>query len=83
MDYPRTRRDGQPAQGAVNVRGADSFAMVVVRQVLARVESLAQELAPYGVLVNVVALGPTDTSRVLAPGSREAWKPLIPMGRTG
>jgi len=49
-------------------------------------KSLAQELAEYGILVNVVAPGPTDTPRVMAqsnPEARERWKLLIPLGRTG
>jgi len=48
-------------------------------------KSLAQELAEYQVLVNVVAPGPTDTARIMArstPEARERWKPLIPLGRT-
>jgi NAD(P)-dependent dehydrogenase (short-subunit alcohol dehydrogenase family) len=48
-------------------------------------KSLALELAPYGVLVNVIAPGPTDTPRVLAKSTGEArqkWKDLIPMQRT-
>ena len=48
-------------------------------------KSLALELAPSGVSVNVIAPGPTDTPRVLAkstPEKRQAWKYLIPMGRT-
>jgi NAD(P)-dependent dehydrogenase (short-subunit alcohol dehydrogenase family) len=48
-------------------------------------KSLAQELAPSGVSVNVISPGPTDTPRVLAkstPEKRQAWKDLIPMGRT-
>jgi NAD(P)-dependent dehydrogenase (short-subunit alcohol dehydrogenase family) len=48
-------------------------------------KSLALELAPFGVLVNVIAPGPTDTPRVLAKSTVEArqrWKDLIPMQRT-
>jgi 3-oxoacyl-[acyl-carrier protein] reductase len=46
---------------------------------------LALELAPFGVLVNIIAPGPTDTPRVLAKSTaeaREKWKDLIPMQRT-
>lgn len=48
-------------------------------------KSLALELAPYGVLVNVIAPGPTDTPRVLGKSTPEArlkWKEQIPFGRT-
>jgi 3-oxoacyl-[acyl-carrier protein] reductase len=48
-------------------------------------KSLALELAPHGVLVNVIAPGPTDTPRVLEKStveSRQRWTQLIPMGRT-
>ncbi len=48
-------------------------------------KSLAMELAPHGVLVNVIAPGPTDTPRVLqksTPEARQRWAQLIPMGRT-
>ena len=50
-------------------------------------KSLALELAPDGILVNVVAPGPTDTPRVMEKESpearRERWYPAIPLGRTG
>ena len=44
------------------------------------------ELAPYGILVNVVAPGPTDTPRVMAnwtPELRKQREAEIPLGRTG
>jgi NAD(P)-dependent dehydrogenase (short-subunit alcohol dehydrogenase family) len=54
--------------------------------IIAFSKSLAQELAAYGILVNTVAPGPTDTPRVMGKESPEArqqrWS-SIPLGRTG
>ncbi len=50
-------------------------------------KSLAMELAPYGVLVNVIAPGPTDTPTVMSRSTPEARAERaqreIPLGRTG
>jgi len=54
--------------------------------VIAFSKSLALELAPYGILVNVVAPGPTDTPRVMknwTPEARKEREKEIPLGRTG
>lgn len=54
--------------------------------VIAFSKSLALELAPFGILVNVVAPGPTDTPRVLShstPEDRRQRAAVIPLGRTG
>lgn len=54
--------------------------------VIAFSKSLALELAPYGVLVNVVAPGPTDTPRVMknwTPEARKQREAEIPLGRMG
>lgn len=64
------------------VKGLEHYA-AAKGGLLAMMRCMATELAPYGVRVNMLALGYVKTDLVTAPGRAEALAARTPMGRVG